>query len=542
MSPLRFHGTAKVPLLAIAVIFLAALPAALGVLSAPANTTYNGLPPLSQGDYLVYIGYIQQTAEGAGLLYENIFASESHAAVVFNPLWAIPGLLSRVLPLAAEVSYHVIRLALVPLLLMLLWRFYGTLFQKEQDRILGMFIVLFAGGFGGIITLLFPDPYLIQWPHFLDVYAPESSVFLTMLQSPHFIAGTILFLAGMWLLMRGEQEKRLRYSISAGAAFGVLFLFHPYHLPGILVICAVFLMSESLLQGWSWRRVFRLTIPLLLAAPALLIHLYQFTNEPLVAATTARNITTMPPWPMLIGSYGLLLPLAVLGATTALRSQSLWQRLVVLWAAGQAAAFFLPMPFTRRLTQGFDIPLAVLATFGILWCLRWFSARNPGTRKQPALIGAGIVMAVVLASSTIFVLGRTMWDYQRQGNNPLLFYPDGFHELAEAFRARSNPDDIFLGDVTMSLYIASHTLRHAYMAHGAETPDFDRKRDEVELFFTKWDSVDRQQFLDEKQIRWVILESTNEQFVSVAASTPGVSEVFRTAAARLYSVDRSTLE
>jgi hypothetical protein len=193
--------------LGISLIILTSLPYLYGWLRTPAGHvyTYTGVHALASGDMAVYGSYIEQVRDGRWL-FNDLFTSEWPQRPFLNVLWLPVGLLGRITGLSTVLTFHLARVLLIIPFILFLSRFVAAFLRKSiagfslrTIRRTALLFLAFSSGLGPLVA----DAILPLsnarwragydfWPP--DLWVPESNTFLTLYQSPHFIAS-------LWLLL-----------------------------------------------------------------------------------------------------------------------------------------------------------------------------------------------------------------------------------------------------------------------------------------------------------------------------------------------------
>jgi len=256
-----------------------------------------------------------------------------------------------------------------------------------------------------------------------------------------------------------------------------------------------------------------------------------------------QNLTPTPYLSVTLVSYGLLVPFALWGAARRLRDRSRASLLLVVWFVVHALLLYAPVLFQRRLTQGFEFPLILLALDGLL-ALRTILLR---TRMGAGFLvgaGAGPIMAFLLlmgfGMSTANVFGSEL---------QLVLYPksksigDAVYlpqDQVAAYRwihANSTDADVSLALPFDGLFAAGLSGRRTYIGHGIETLHSSDKAAAAQKFFGQISGNERLAFLHASGITLVIetpLERSNE--AAPLSRESFLSPVFRGPTITVYRV------
>ncbi len=495
--------------IAVVAVALAALSLVVIVVLTPPGYFATGLHTLSPGDYPVYYSYIDQAAKGM-VVFSDLFTSEPHAPFNLNVFWLPVGWVARLLALSPPAAFHLARLAMVPLFIVVAYVLSALIFREPSRRKIALIFVAFASGLGGYFAL----PLEGQFPkgvspmtYPMDLWVTEAFPFLQFHQTGHFTFGTILFMLVLAGIVLAWRTGRYRYSIGAGLAALWLFAFHPFHAPSLAAIIVVWGLWECFHRRVPWLQcLLQMMVAAVIAAPAFAWQYVAATTNPIGVVRAAQNVLPTPAFHIVLESYGFL----ALAALLMFVRRSTWRderrSLLALWIVVQGILIFVPLFFQRRLTQGLSIPLALLTADLIAEVFaRWrqrpksfaaFFANSPIALTFAFLVLFGFSNAVVLGQDINFVLTNRTAPF-------VMYLPD---EYANAFNVlkRTEGDAIILARAGTGNVIPGFTGRRTYVGHPVETLDYERKRQQVEAFFRDEESPEEQaNFLYQNRISYV---------------------------------------
>jgi len=523
-------------LAAAAVTALAALPAVWGALRAPDDRWFAALPTLSALDVQVYLSYLEQVRQGH-FLFRDLFTGEDGPRLVFNWFWLLVGLLGRAASLDHRVTFHAVRVALVPVLF---WTLARVTARYEPDpgrarRATGL--QWLAAGLGAWVSPLLGAPGRVphgglHWP--MDLCVPELHPFLSALFSPHFLASWILLL---WVHALGFQAIVTGSGRAAGVAAVLLLLlaqFHPYYALPVAVVLGGFAAIEA-------ARTRRLR-PLWLtgaiglgAAPALAWLAWLWHHDPITAAAAEQNVTLSPvPWLTAV-SFGLPGAAALAGAARALVRPSRERLFLVLWLLAGLTLLHAPTPWQRRFVEGLALPVSLLAVDAAV-ALGAPAARALGLgalRPWRAWL-VPLPWALLLAPSLLWVLRqelspgrlRVAGDYPRR-------------DVVEAAgRLGQLPEHaVVLASIETGGMIPGLSGRRTFVGHWAETVRSEEKIGELLRFFAAGASEEeRLAFLRRRGITHLFLGPSERQLGPFDPGTlPGARLLWAHGAVRLLA-------
>ena len=329
--------------------------------------TYSGIPLLNAPDLPFYLHYIRQVTAGQWI-FEYPLLSGVGTPVV-NLFWLAVGWLGRLAGTPPLETFHLARvLLLVPLAGSARFAA-GRFLGPEQECRVGVGLLLFGSGFGGLVALVKGAGARLP----SDVEIAEFTAFGSAITSPHLVASWMCFLVTVPLALTALVRRSRRKAAIASAISAVWFQFHPFYAPLIWVVvgAAALWIGRGNWRAIPWQPA---CLVVLGGVPAVLYH------APLVLAANREwmldsNVLPAEPISLLLVGLGGALILAPRGFSIlrarerAGRPAALPAELLVLWAVIQLGASFLPLGFERRMLQGALVPVVLLAVPAIasLW-------------------------------------------------------------------------------------------------------------------------------------------------------------------------------
>lgn len=522
---------------------LALIPAALGFLAPPTGYTYSGVHVNSPGDYPVYYAWIQSITDGR-VLVQGLLTSEATRPFLHS-FWLVTGFLARPFDFDARVAFQILRLITIPLGVMA-WAWSLKYWIPEPRRWRWALAFLsFAGGLGYWLSLwqTVHGVALSQQTVAMDIWVSEGFNGLTVLHSPHMVASSALLFLAITLLTRSLASGRLKDAVLAGIAASAVGTFHPFHLIALvavpLVAYTVIVIRERRVRG---RDIGRLAVYGLCALPGALSYGLLVLTDASVHQRLTQNVTPTTDLGVTLVSYGLLVPFALVGAYRRLRSPDRTALVLVVWFVVHAFLVYAPVVFQRRLTQGLQFPLTILAFEGLLALRSWLIRTRAG---GALLTGAGsgplialfLILGFGLSTATVYGSEYTLvLTPKRHSLGDVVYLPKDEVAAFRWLHAHGTPRDLTLGLSTTGLFSAGFSGRRTYVAHGVETLDWNRKRAEAQAFFEDLSSAERQAFLRSNGIT-VVLETNRERDRGrPLAAEPFLTPVFAGPTTTVYRV------
>jgi hypothetical protein len=421
-------------------------------------------------DGFSYLAKMRQAAEGAWLLTMP-YVSEPQQPAFIWPQYVLLGKFAALTGLPLILVYHGARIVTGLAMLGVLYAFLATVLADNPLRRTA-FVLLSAGSGLSWLTSL--------WGFVgADATVQVSTTFHALLSNMHFPLATALMVLPFLLVLRGLPNPGSR-PIVAGAGSGAL-----------LATVAPFLIVIQLTVGGAWSALLlatgRLSFrPRLLLLPALPMAIaagltYILWMNPAIRSWLQQTVNPPPTPAAFIVGYGVLLPFAVAGAIAVLHrvDEATCSRagalLAAIWTIVGAVLIYLPFPWQRRLMEGYDIPLSILAALGLRWAV---SSLGPAARRR------------ITASAMALATMGTLWLAGASVMGSLALREP--HYLPEAdvrglawLEEHTTALDLVLASPTIGNVIPAYSDARVYWGHPWETPDADRKEERLLRFYAR---------------------------------------------------------
>jgi hypothetical protein len=460
------------------------LPYVVGFVAAlPHHST--GFGNMLNGDIPAYMDVMWQAREGH-FLFNNGLTGEPNPQVLFRPFFLVLGWISGLTQLAPHIVWDIAVVLLAGLFVPVAYLLVAQFFDDRSTRRLALIVLLTAGGLG-FMHFLPGDP----WPHHVgvvpdpyDVGVPESNTFAALSNAAHFSYSLILLALIVIFLMRARKRPWLSAGVSALLAF-LLISDHPYDavILGLLVSLTV---AHALL---FYPETFRKALPVILGivagtALAALIVWQAVHRSDVVAEWNRINITPPGYWINFLAGYLPLFELAFVGLL-ANRKKPVVLFLTV-WSITHLLLVWAPfIPFSRRLTEGAQFPLVLLAVFGIVAMFK----RATGRYVVAALLATTAVVSVVRVTA----LQKSIFSEDRVRGfttGPIHTYPDSYADALEWLRENTGDDEMVLASPANGTLITSFTGRQVIAGHAGQTVQFWAKNNHIADIFQGRASID----------------------------------------------------
>ncbi len=403
------------------------------------------------------------------------------------------------------VLYHLFRLAAGILAIHATYDFLSVFLQTLSIRRWALTLATLGGGLGWALVLSGRDTWLGSLP--LEYYSPESFGFLALYGLPHLAMARAFLLWGLraylapvvtgpqpresgetrgspyflrWLAFRGYPDERAK-ALWAGVYILLIGIFQPLTVPiawavmgahlagyGIWIRSAAPEHKEPAVTLWfaSLRRAFW---AVLVSSPLVFYTVLMFSQDPFLKTWATQNLILSPHPAHYLVAYGLLLPLAFLGAYRLVQRSPSRGLLPAAWLALLPFLAYAPYKLQRRLPEGIWVVLVVLASAG----LEKFETR-------PVVRRLGRFWTGLALPSTLLLLAGGL--LAAQGRGSPLFRPAAEVRIFERLADESEPDQIVLAAFETGNALPAWAPLRVIIGHGPESVQLAELEPQVALF------------------------------------------------------------
>jgi hypothetical protein len=449
-----------------------------------------GVHSIAYGDMNVYLSYIRQVFDGR-YLFETLFTATTADLLMFRPDWLLIGLFGKLFALSPLVTFHVARILLSGFLLVVLYIFLKYVLTEIPKSKFVFLLFSFTTGIGLWlilpIQLSFTDyAQTLFWP--IDLWVPEAFIFLSIINSPHFIFSWLLLILGYllyWFVIDITliTKKRFYYAIYLGLVLGILFLTHPFHvLPVVSILLLHFLYICWKNKKFEFKIFYHLVIAGAISFFGIFYHLFYLGNDWLTAVKVWQNDTPTPNFLMIMAGF-ILLPLAILEFYNWIANKKNFDDkkvFIIIFFVVQLILIYLPFPWQRRMLQGWQLPILILAG-SWLW-KRW----SKFILKKDFFFSYKFIVIILL--SLFILLPTSFYNIVRDGyyyavKDSPFYYTASYYEGLKNLRLLTDSQSRILSHPSSGNYIVGITGRHVLVGHGVESAYMDAFVPLLELFF-----------------------------------------------------------
>ncbi len=499
--------------IAIAIAILAtivlSIPYALGYAFANPSTEYMGIV-MNPEDSQSYFAKMLEGYDG-NWLYTIPFTSEEHSPAFVGGFYIGLGHLARFLGLSLAAMWHIARIIADLILFLVVFDFITIFLKDSLGRWVGYLLTIFGSGLGWLLFVMNQPSWLGETP--VDFKMPEAHIFFTALTFPHVAIGVALMLSSFRFSLRARAENANIWldAILAGMANLALaivypFMIYPVFLTGLLFLSYRIIISRRILV----REAIALATCFLIPAPLLLYYALTLATNPIFRAWEAQSITLSPPLPHYLLAYGPMLLLAVL----VLRQRHAEFAFLWCWVIAVALLVYAPLNAQRRFVEGVHVPLAILASAGLVYsavpwlertrAFRWLVTR-PGYSVEGLRRLTLVSILFLMSLSNLYILSSTSATASLEPIYPL-FRLRRETEAVDWLRANTTRSDVVLGAYETGNLIAARAGNRVVVGHWAETVDWEAKLQETQDFYrANKDDAARRDFLARYHVAYVFV-------------------------------------
>jgi hypothetical protein len=477
--------------ISILIIIWGFIPTWAGYQAQTSELRFRGLYYDSQ-DYSVHIAMMNAGMHG-DWAYQFRFTTESHNPAYTRLFYVALGKLSGLLNINPEATFHGARALLGLIALYTLYILMHRIFQDVFWARTAFLLAALGSGLGWLQLLLNWSPEKIT-P--IDFWLTDTYVFFSLSVFPHFafVTAAMCITLKLWLdYLENPNKKSLVWIIFTA----VLVQFAN---PIAFATIDAALLGAAVFSWWNRRKIFRaqiagLVIIAVAQIPLLVYNIIILSRDPFWSQFTAQNQTLSPPLIYYILGFAFFWPPAISGVITAFREKSDVLGACVFWVFTALLLAYAPVYIQRRFLQNLTIPLAILATRGLI---NFFET---GTTQSPILMRwkkSLVILFVFLTSlsSIQLSLGRAAY---LQTHPDDLFYPASLDGAISWLHDHAQYNDFVLAAEGTSQVLAQRAGVRVYSGHEMETMDYaDKKLKVLDFFQGRFPS------LANKPIQWVI--------------------------------------
>jgi len=526
-------------------LVVTSIPVVYGYLTTPPDKWFSGVV-YNVHDTAQYFSWMRESSQT--VFIENRLTSEPSKPIYLNLHWWIPGRFAALAGLSLPQVYQLFRLLSIPLATTALFLFCAHLFPDRSRRRFASLLATLTSGLGWVWIV---KKYLI-YPHSMDfprdVYTLAGNSLWVMTAAPHLTFALAVTLFTLLLALEGYRRGGI-WSVGAGLLALFLGMGHVYDLVTVWTVLGIFGLLVTLRNGWSWRTFWRLAAVVLISAPSALYWGWVASDanpmwkQALAQYDTLGVFTPDPAHLLILLGFTFIVALATFDGIVPLSHQTDEQLFIKGWFGATFLLIYLPLRFRIMLLTGYQLPMAVLATWGLFdHILPWLQECLEGVRWRRLLGQERLVrwvpalfLLVVLPTNLYLVAWRVV-DLRRH-NYPFYLYRDDVRAI-RWLEENASPDEVVLSSITIGHYIPGLAGNRPFLSNSVMTMDSHRKEEEVRAFFDPTTSdAEREKLLRRYGIRYLFYGPAECALGSFDPDESGLFKlVFSSAQTRVYEV------
>jgi hypothetical protein len=478
----------RVVLLAVIVLVASSVPYGVGYLASTPESQFGGIV-VDREDSESHLAKMQQGARGEWR-YRLLFTPEEHQGAYINTFYVGLGHLSRLSGLSLVATYQLARLSCGFILLLTLYVFLRIFLRRKHHAWLAYILAATSSGLGWAVLLL-TGSFTLGGFSPIDFWVTDAYVFFSILAFPHSTIAVALLLITFLAVLICWERTSWRALLVACLSFLALCVVHPFSLLLVAIVLGVFWAVRS------WRRralqvreAAALAVLVAVPLPLVLYISTALNSNPVFRSWSEQNITMSDSPVYYLLGYGLVALLAVPGIVRAIRRGEESGLFPIVWVGVAALLLYAPFKLQRRMIEGFQVPLVVLAAQGLAgWLMPLVSssrlarrlARWGYPRRRLGQLAALLTLALA-ALSNVYLL--TSLSLAAVSHDESMFYSRSEVRAIEWLAANSAPADTVLSSYIIGGYIPARIGHRVFWGHWCETADKQEKELEVEAFFS----------------------------------------------------------
>ncbi len=525
---------------ALLVLSLTSLPYLLGCHLSSPEMHFGGFV-IAVEDGNSYMAKMGQGARGEWLFHLP-YTPEDHDGAILFTFHLLLGKLARLSGLSLVNAYHLARLLCGLLLLWMIYVFISYFVPFVALRRIAFLLVCFSSGLGWLLIAL---GLLSDIP--IDFLLPEAFTFLLIYAFPHLALARTLMLGMFILTLTAFSHNRPLWAILAGVACFLVGLIVPFYVGVVYVVLGSYLLALL----WKrrqipWREMGLTAIVVLISAPVLLYNGYVFWANPVFRVWAEQNLILSPHPLHYISGYAIVALLAIGGIGYVLQRSESEGLFLASWVLVVPPLLYIPFNLQRRLIEGFQIPLCILASLGLARYVLPAVTHSGLTRSltrfrrytRPKL-RRFVTTAIILLTmpSNLLLIATSLIQVSRP--SPPIFHEGMELEAMDWLAAHTQPSDTILSSYEVGNYIPARAGNRVFLGHGPETIYVEEKEDIVRQFFQAQTSdARREEILRQYNIAYLFYGPAERALGDFQPATkPYLEEAFTNGRYTIYAIN-----
>jgi len=525
---------------ALVALSLTSLPYLLGCYLSSPDMHFGGFV-IAVEDGNSYIAKMGQGARGQWLFHLP-YTSEDHDGAILFIFHLLLGKLAKLRGLSLVNVYHLARLGCGLFLLWMTYVFISYFVSFVALRRIAFLLLCFSSGLGWLLITLGLSSDIP-----IDFLLPEAFTFLILYAFPHMALARTLMLGTFILTLTAFRRNQIVYAILAGIACFLVGLIVPFYVGVAYVVLGSYLVA-LLGKRWCipWRELGLAAIVVFISAPVLLYNGYIFWTNPIFRIWAEQNLILSPHPLHYVSGYAIVALLAIGGIGYMLRRSESEKLFLVSWVLVVPPLLYIPFNLQRRLIEGFQIPLCILASLGLARYVLPAVTRSGPTRSltrfqrytRPKL-RRFVITAIILLTvpSNLLLIATSL--IQVSYLSPPIFHEGMELEAIDWLAAHTQLSDTVFSSHEAGNYIPARAGNRVFLGHGPETIHSEEKEDIVRQFFQAQTSdAYREEILRQYNIAYLFYGPVERALGDFQpATSPYLQEVFANGRYAIYKVN-----
>ena len=427
-------------------------------------------------DYSAHVAMMEAGIHGEWT-YQFRFTTESFNPAYVRIFYIFLGHFSRFSMISPEIVYHLARWLLGFAALYTLYGLTRQIFQKIFWARTAFLLAALGSGLGWL-QLIFNLTSSRITP--IDFWLIDSYVFFSLSIFPHFafVTAAMCITLSLWLnYLENPNRKSIIWIIST-------VILVQFTNPIAFATVDAGLLGAALFSWWNKKKIYGshilgLSVIAIAQIPLLLYNIIILNHDPLWGQYTKQHQTLSPSPDYYIWGFALFWPFALWGAVSAFREKSNRLGMAAFWALAAFLLAYAPLYTQRRFLQNVTIPLAILATQGLIKLFELINARKPSLARWKESL---VIVFIFLASLSSIQIGIGQSIYL-QSHPENFFYPASLDNAIIWLREHAQYNDFVLASEVTSQVLAQRAGVRVYYGHEMETLDYATKKNKVSEFF-----------------------------------------------------------
>jgi len=473
------------------ILFWGSIPTWAGYQAETQDLRFRGAYFDSQ-DYAVHISMMEAGKHGE-TAYQFRFTTESHNPAYLRLFYIALGHVSRLFNMATDTIFQFARWLLGYFALYHLYKLIRRIFTELFWARTAFLLAATGSGLGWLqLTLNWINDPITP----IDFWLIDSYVFFSLSLFPHFalVMACSCIVLNLWLTYLETPHWKNIVQIV------VISILVQTVNPIALATVDAGLAGATFATWWKNRKIRRTDISALgvIAISQLPLLAYNFAvlnNDPVWSQFTAQNKTLSPPPNYYLWGLAPFLPFALIAVLDLVRSKSNTSAAALFWVVAGSMLAYAPLLIQRRFMQNITIPLAILATQGLIRLFATRPAKSPIVKRWQKSFVLVFVFSASLSSIQLS-LGRTLF---LQTHPADLYYPASVDTATSWLRENAQYNDFVLAAEKTSQVLAQDAGMRVYLGHEMETLNYMNKQKLVDSFF-----ANNMDSLATTPVHWVI--------------------------------------